>query len=114
MSKVLWIVLSVSLAFNLVLGYLLLTKRSHNYPVSEIQEYIEKIDSLNSELDTIRERRDEVREKIDTVYVEIEKTRVIYEKSRNTIINNTTDDNLLFFREYLKRIRERRDSIDHI
>lgn len=113
MSKVWWIVLSVSLALNLILGYLLI-KKNTNYPTQGLQEYIERIDSLNSELDTIRERRDIVREKIDTVYVEIEKTKVIYEKSRNTILNNTTDDNLLFFREYLKRNRERGDSIDHI
>lgn len=111
MSKRCLIVLSISLALNLILGYLLLMKKSEVGPVPEIQEYIEKIDSLNSELDTIKERRDVVRERIDTVYVEIERTKVIYEKARNTIINNTTDDNLLFFREYLKR---RRDSIDHL
>lgn len=113
MSKTWWVVLGVSLVLNLILGYLLLTKKP-NAPVPEVQEYIERIDSLNSELDIIKERRDVVRERIDTVYVEIEKTKVIYEEARNTILNNTTDDNLLFFREYLKRNRERGDSIDHI
>lgn len=111
MSKVWWIVLSVSLVLNLILGYLLIRKNDIA-PSVEVKEYIERIDSLNLELDTIRERRDEVREKIDTVYVEIEKTKIIYEEARNTILNNSTDDDLLFFRDYLKR--NRRDSINNL
>ena len=114
MSRTGWVIITISIALNLILGYLLLIKKNEPKPTLTTTEYIERIDSLNSKLDTITEYRYIIRDRIDTVYVELEKVKVVYEKARNTVINNTTDDNLIFFREYLERNRNRRDSINNL
>lgn len=109
MSKTERVILSVSIAINLVLGYLLYSRPT--VPSSTSSEFIEKIDSLEVELDTLQEHREELRERIDTVYIEIEKNNKIYEEARNTILNNSVDDDLRFFLEYLEW--RRLDSINH-
>lgn len=115
MTKTGWIILSVSLVLNVVLGWLLFTRNKDPIKVpTTVVKYVERIDSLNSELDTIKEHRDQVKKSIDTVYIELENTKVTYEKACSTIVNNTTSDDLLFFREYLRRNAARRDSINYI
>lgn len=111
MSKTWKVILSISLAINLVLGYLLY---SEPVPVSsDTEKYIEKIDSLESELTTLQERRDEVRKEIDTVYIQLKNVDKEYVETRNHIIVNSPDDDYRFFIEYLRRNKARLDSINN-
>lgn len=111
MSKTWKVILSISIAINLVLGYLLYCK-----PVpsnSDSKEYIERINSLESELDSLQERRDEVREEIDTINIQLENVDKEYAKAIDNIISNSLDDDYRFFVEYIRRNRARLDSINN-
>lgn len=111
MSKTWKVILSVSLAINLVLGYLLYSKP---VPVnSSSEQFIKKIDSLELELTTLQERRDEVREEIDTVYIELKNVDKEYAETRDRVIANSPDDDYCFFVEYLRRNKARLDSINN-
>lgn len=111
MSKTWKVILSVSIAINLVLGYLLYSEPA---PVnSDSEKFIEKIDSLESELNSIQERRDEVREEIDTVYIQLETIQKEYGETVDNIIANSPDDDYCFFVEYLRRNKARLDSISN-
>ena len=111
MPKTWKVILSVSLAVNLVLGYLLYNRPT---PVSsDSGEFVEKIDSLESELISIQERRDEVKEEIDTVYILLENVNKEYAEARDHIIANSFNDDYSFFVEYLRRNRARLDSINN-
>lgn len=111
MSKGWKIIFSISIAINLVLGYLL-----YSEPVptnSDSEKFIEKIDSLELELNSIQERRDEVKEEIDTVYVQLENINKEYVETRDRIIANSPNDDYSFFVEYLRRNKARLDSINN-
>lgn len=111
MSKTWKVILSVSLAINLILGYLLY---SEPVPInSNSEKFIEKIDSLESELITIQEHRDKVKEKIDTIYIQLKNVDKEYEETRNRVIANSSDDDYCFFVEYLRRNKARLDSINN-
>lgn len=111
MPKTWRVILTVSLAVNLVLGYLLYNESD---PVnSDSKQFIEKIDSLESELITLQEHRDKVKEEIDTVYIQLENIDKEYVETRNSVIANSPDDDYCFFIEYLKRNKARLDSIDN-
>lgn len=73
-------------------------------------EFINKIDSLESKIDSIRTLKDSVEVRIDTVTKIIEKNTIKYEESRNTILTNTTDENYLFFCNYIERNKARLSS----
>ena len=105
------VILSVSLAVNLILGYLLYNRPTHTS--SDPKEFVERIDSLESELVSIQERRDEVKEEIDTVYILLKNVDKEYAEARDHIIANSLDDDYSFFVEYLERNRARLDSIDN-
>lgn len=111
MSKGWKIILFISLAVNLALGYFLYSKSA---PVSlDSEQYVAKIDSLESELTFIQEHRDKVKEEIDTVYVQLQNVDKEYVETRNRVIANSLDDDYCFFIEYLERNRARLDSINN-
>ena len=111
MSKGWKIILSISLAVNLALGYLLCSKPA--LINSDSEQYVAKIDSLESELISIQERRDEVKEEIDTVYIQLKNVDKEYAKAVDRVIANSPDDDYCFFVEYLERNRARLDSINN-
>lgn len=77
-------------------------------------EFIERIDSLESICDSLKRNRDTIEIRIRTIDKEIEVGRREYEETRNTIINNSINDDYLFFINYLESYRERLDSINNI
>lgn len=83
-------------------------------PVPDVSEYVNKIDSLQSEIDSIATLRDSVDQRIDTITITIEKTRIKYEKDRNIILDNTTSEDYVFFLEYIRDNKARLDSINHL
>lgn len=111
MPKAWKIILSISLAVNLVLGYLLYNEPATVSSDSEI--YIEKIDSLESELTSIKEHRSEIKEEIDTVFIQLKYVDKEYEEAHNRIINNSFSDDYSYFIEYLRNNRARLDSINN-
>lgn len=82
--------------------------------VPDVSEYVNKIDSLQSEIDSITTLRDSIDQRIDTITITIEKTHIRYEEDRNTILNNTTSEDYVFFLEYIRNNRTRLDSINHL
>jgi hypothetical protein len=86
---------------------------SNTFPTSGIEECIEKIDSIQSEIDKLSDIKDSINQRIDTVTITIEKTHIQYEKDRTTIISNTTDEDYVFFIDYIRKNRSRLDSINH-
>lgn len=76
-------------------------------------EFIEKIDSLDSEIDSVYAVRDSICEKIDTVYVKLENNNKQYEENFNHVINNDASEDYVFFLDYINANRARLDSISN-
>lgn len=74
-------------------------------------EFIEKIDSLDSKIDSVYIVEDSIREKIDTVYIKLEDNNKYYEENFNRIINNDASEDYVFFLNYINANRARFDSI---
>lgn len=111
MQKVWKVILVLSIATNLVLGFILLDKPHMNPTDSKV--YIKKIDSLESVIDSLGIKRDSIKEEIDTVRIYLDKVNAGYEEDRSVIINNSVSDDYLFFSEYLERNKTRLDSINN-
>lgn len=74
-------------------------------------EFIEKIDSLDSKIDSVYVIGDSIREKIDTVYIKLEDNNKYYEENFNRVINNDASEDYVFFLNYINANRARLDSI---
>ena len=81
--------------------------------VQEPEEFIERIDSLDSKIDSIYIVKDEVQEKIDTVYIKLEDNNKQHEENFNRIINNDANEDYVFFLDYINANRARLDSISN-
>ena len=86
----------------------------NNSSAPNVNKYIEKLDSLQSHIDNISTLRDSIDKRIDTITITIEKTRIQYEKNRNTILNNTTNEDYMFFLDYIRDNVSRLDSINNL
>lgn len=82
-------------------------------PKQDVSEYIKKIQFLESQIDSISALNNKIDQKIDTITITIEKTYIQYEKDRNTILNNTTDEDYEFFLQYIRSNSSRLDSINN-
>lgn len=100
---VLWVV------FILGFGYLSYKKVSNKNP----EEFIERIDSLDSRIDSIYIIKDSIQERVDTVYIKLQDNNKQYEEDVNRIINNDADEDCSFFLEYINSNRARLDSISN-
>lgn len=69
--------------------------------------YLNKIDSLQNVIDELELKKDSIRIEIDTVYSEILVNNTVYEENRNNIIDNTVNEDLEFFSEYVREQRPR-------
>ena len=107
-QKALKVILVISIAINIILGFILSTK--HKQVNTNV--YVDKIDSLELEISKLQEVKDSVKEVIDTIIIEINKNNKTYEENRNVILSNSVSDDYLFFTEYL-RWNRRRDSINN-
>ena len=74
-------------------------------------EFIEKLDSLNSQIDSIYIVKDSILESIDTVYIQLNNNNKQYEKDFNRIVNNDANEDYVFFLNYINSNRARLDSI---
>ena len=110
-KAILVVVVSLSIGFGI--GYLVLPKPNYQ-AIPDTKEYIEKIDSLESEISILQSKKDSIDTVIDTVYVRIENNNKRYEENSNTVVNNSTSDNYLFFTDYIKRNKSRLDSIHNL
>lgn len=79
--------------------------------VSDPKEFIERIDSLESEIDSLNSVRDSISCRIDTVYQKLDNNTKEYEKDFNTIISNDSSEDLRFFLGYINDNRARLDSL---
>lgn len=75
------------------------------------EEFIEKINSLDSKIDSIYISRDSILEKIDTVYIRLENNNKQYEENFNHILTNDANEDLVFFLDYINANRDRLDSV---
>lgn len=107
------LIVAISLSAGFGIGYLVLSKPSYQN-IPDPKEYIERIDSLESEITILQSKKDSIDTVIDTVYVRIENNNKRYEENSNTVINNSTSDNYLFFTEYINRNKSRLDSIHNL
>lgn len=112
LTKVILIVI-VSLSIGFGIGYLVLSKPTYQ-AIPDTKEYIERIDSLESEISVLQSKKDSIDAVIDTVYVRIKDNNTRYEENSNTVINNSTSDNYLFFTDYINRNKSRLDSIHNL
>lgn len=101
MRKIGIIIFIISLLLNVLLGHTLYNKNQIRDSGSSV--YLEKIDSLESEISYLTASKDSIKSRIDTVYVKLKANNDNYEKVYNIIINNSIDDDYLFFTEYLNR-----------
>ena len=69
-----------------------------------------KVDSLETVVKTLEQKRDTIRERIDTTIIKIKENEKYYKEVVNNIVTNNTDDDYIFFINYLKSNRERYDS----
>lgn len=95
-------------------GIILWCWPENDSPVPDVSKYVNKIDSLQSEIDSITTLRNNIDQRIDTITITIEKTHIQYEEDRNTILNNTTSEDYVFFLEYIRNNRTRLDSINNL
>lgn len=77
------------------------------------EEFIEKIDSLDSKIDSIYVVRDSILEKVDTVYIKLEDNKKQYEENFNRVVNNDVNEDYVFFLYYINANRARLDSISN-
>lgn len=110
-KAILIVVVSLSVGFGI--GYLTLPKPVHEI-IPDTKEYVERIDSLESEISILQSKGDSIDTVINTVYVRIKDNNKRYEENSNIVINNSTSDNYLFFTEYIKRNKSRLDSIHNL
>lgn len=104
--------LIISIVINLCfLGYILLSKPKSIEANPNV--YTEKIDSLGLELNALKQIRDSIRSSIDTITIEINNNKESYEETRDIILSNSVDDDYLFFTDYLRKNKERLDSINN-
>lgn len=101
MRKVINIAFILSIILNLILGSILLK----NNVTVDSEEYLSKIDSLESIITDLHNRKDSIRLEIDTVYSELKEVQIKYEKDSNIIINNSILDDYYFFTRYLENYR---------
>ena len=111
MQRIREVILILSIITNVVLGYILYSNSSK--AESDSKEFIAKIDSLELELSNIEVKRDSVNKEIDTVFVKLTVIEKEYEKKYINILSNSTSDDYVFFTDYLKRNKERLDSINN-
>lgn len=76
-------------------------------------EFIEKIDSLDSKIDSVYVIRDSICKKIDTVYVKLENNNKQYEENFNRVVNNDVSEDCMFFLNYINFNKSRLDSINN-
>lgn len=107
------LIVTISLSIGFGIGYLVLSKPSYQ-TILNTKEYIERIDSLESEITILQSKKDSINTVIDTIYVRIENNNKRYEENSSTVINNSTSDNYLFFTEYVNRNKSRLDSIHNL
>lgn len=103
MRKCFYVLIVVSI---LVLGYF-------TFKPKKVDSNIKKIDSLELEISAVKSKRDSIKGRIDTTIIKIKENEKYYKETVSTIINNTTDDDYIFFINYLKFNRERYDSINY-
>lgn len=75
------------------------------------KESIEKIDSLETEISNIETKKDSVNMVIDTIYIKIKDNEKRYKENSINVINNSPNDDLLFFTDYIERNKSRFDSL---
>ena len=63
----------------------------------------QKVDSLNIEIDKLKVERDSLLTSIDSSEAKVIVIEKWYEKEYNTIVNQPTDSNCLFFSNYLSK-----------
>lgn len=101
MQKAGKIILIISLLANIILGYIVYNKpKERDFDPSV---YISKIDSLELEISFLNLSRSSLEDRIDTVFVELKVNNDKYKETYNTIINNTVNDDYIFFSEYIER-----------
>lgn len=110
-KAILIVLISLSLGFGI--GYLVLPKPNYQ-EIPDTKEYVERIDSLESEISILQSKKDSIDIVIDTIYVRIEDNNKRYEENSNIIISNSTNDNCLFFTDYINRNKSRLDSIHNL
>lgn len=96
----------LAIIFVAIVGVIIFYPRDYTPTI----KYMDIIDSLQQEINTISKKRDSIDQRIDTVTVTIEKTRIQYEKDYNTILNNTINEDYMFFTEYVRDYKSRFDS----
>lgn len=99
MNKLGYFLFGISFIINLILVHKLFNREV-------INPNTEKIDSLELEL---KNKKDSIVTLVDTVFIKIHTNNKEYEDIRNTIVNNTVNDDYIFFTKYLNS----RDSINN-
>lgn len=99
-----WIITLLTVVIFLLLVIFMLQ------PTKEIQ-YKEQIDSLDIESQILNYKRDSISHKIDTVVIKLKENEIVYKETTHSVINNTINEDYVFFVNYLKQNKERLDSI---
>jgi outer membrane lipoprotein-sorting protein len=106
-----WIIIFLIIVI-IFLNYCLF--KSNNTTISDSTEYIEKIDSLESEIDSLNNIRNDILERVDTIYVKLNNINSEHEKNVSIIVNNDIDEDYSFFLEYIRNNKSRLDSMYNI
>ena len=111
-EKTAFAVVGVILSFMLI-GAAIMIPLANMKSCKNPDEFIEKIDSLDSKVDSIYVVRDSILEKIDTVYIKLEDNNKQYEENFNRVVNNDASEDYVFFLNYINSNRARLDSISN-
>lgn len=109
-----WLLILFLSLSTITLGVILWNTRGNSHVLNEdTTKYINQIDSLQREVDNLTRLLDSIDQEVDTITIRIIETKTQYEKDRNTILNNSTREDYVFFTEYLRANRTRLDSINY-
>ena len=81
-----------------MVGYLF-PKETH---IINDKEYLNKIDSLEFIINNNKNIIDSVNYEIDTIFIRIKDNKQNYEQIRDSILDNTVNEDLLFFSKYIQ------------
>lgn len=102
MSKIIKIILVIIVLF---IGFIFIYNKSNS------ESSIKQIDDSKSII--IQYKNDSIDQVIDTIYITLKENNKRYEENNNVIINNSVDENYVFFTNYINRNKSRLDSINN-
>lgn len=87
----------------LLAASIIICTRHKKVIANDTQQLLEQLDSLNLEVEKLRNQNTQLVTEIDSSNVQIQVIEKWYEKESDIIFNQSTDSDVVFFKEYLSQ-----------